>query len=71
VLRSSYGVRQAPPESPCAASKRPWNRPGLPYTILRPVAFVQNFSEGLRWRESFADDIRERYEIVGRAATEL
>jgi uncharacterized protein YbjT (DUF2867 family) len=37
----------------------------VPYTILRPVAFMQNFSEGLRWREAFAEGIRERDEIVG------
>jgi uncharacterized protein YbjT (DUF2867 family) len=31
---------------------------------LRPGAFMQNFSEGLRWRETFVENIRERDEIV-------
>jgi uncharacterized protein YbjT (DUF2867 family) len=30
---------------------------------------MQNFSEGLRWRESFAEGIRERDEIVGPGGT--
>jgi uncharacterized protein YbjT (DUF2867 family) len=36
----------------------------VPHTIVRPGAFMQNFSEGLRWRESFAEGIRERDEIA-------
>jgi NmrA-like family len=37
---------------------------GVPYTILRPPAFMQNFSEGLRWDESLVEGIRERDEIA-------
>jgi uncharacterized protein YbjT (DUF2867 family) len=65
VLQSSYGVDQAPPESPLRRIELAVESSGVPYTILRPVAFMQNFSEGLRWRESFAEGIRERDEIVG------
>jgi uncharacterized protein YbjT (DUF2867 family) len=65
VLQSSYGVGQAPPESPLRRIELAVESSGVPYTILRPVAFMQNFSEGLRWRESLADGIRERDEIVG------
>jgi uncharacterized protein YbjT (DUF2867 family) len=65
VLLSSYGVGQAPPESPLRRIELAVESSGVPYTILRPVAFMQNFSEGLRWRESFAEGIRERDEIVG------
>src|SRR5688572_10495610 len=65
VLQSSYGVGQAPPENPLRRIELAVESSGLPYTILRPVAFMQNFSEGLRWRESFAEGIRERDEIVG------
>lgn len=65
VLQSSYGVGQAPPENPLRRIELAVESSGVPYTILRPVAFMQNFSEGLRWRESFADGIRERDEIVG------
>jgi uncharacterized protein YbjT (DUF2867 family) len=65
VLLSSYGVGQAPPENPLRGIELAVESSGVPYTILRPVAFMQNFSEGLRWRESFAEGIRERDEIVG------
>jgi uncharacterized protein YbjT (DUF2867 family) len=65
VLQSSYGVGQAPPENPLRRIELAVESSGVPYTILRPVAFMQNCSEGLRWRESFADGIRERDEIVG------
>jgi uncharacterized protein YbjT (DUF2867 family) len=65
VLLSSYGVGQAPPENPLRRIELAVESSGVPYTILRPVAFMQNFSEGLRWRESFAEGIRERDEIVG------
>jgi len=65
VLQSSYGVGQAPPENPLRRIELAVESSGVAYTILRPVAFMQNFSEGLRWRESFADGIRERDEIVG------
>lgn len=65
VLLSSYGVDQAPPENPLRRIELSVETSGVPFTILRPVAFMQNFSEGLRWRESFAEGIRERDEIVG------
>jgi uncharacterized protein YbjT (DUF2867 family) len=65
VLLSSYGVDKAPPENPLRRIELEVESSGVPYTILRPVAFMQNFSEGLRWRESFAEGIRERDEIVG------
>jgi uncharacterized protein YbjT (DUF2867 family) len=65
VLLSSFGVGQAPPENPLRRIELAVESSGVPYTILRPVAFMQNFSEGLRWRESFAEGIRERDEIVG------
>jgi uncharacterized protein YbjT (DUF2867 family) len=65
VLLSSYGVDKAPPENPLRRIELAVESSGVPYTILRPVAFMQNFSEGLRWRESFAEGIRERDEIVG------
>jgi uncharacterized protein YbjT (DUF2867 family) len=65
VLLSSFGVGQAPPENPLRRIELAVESSGVPYTILRPGAFMQNFSEGLRWRESFAAGIRERDEIVG------
>jgi uncharacterized protein YbjT (DUF2867 family) len=65
VLLSSYGVGQAPPENPLRRIELAVESSGVPYTILRPGAFMQNFSEGLRWRESFAEGIRERDEIAG------
>jgi uncharacterized protein YbjT (DUF2867 family) len=69
VLLSSYGVGQAPPENPLRRIELAVEASGVPYTILRPGAFMQNFSEGLRWRESFAEGIRERDEIVGPGGT--
>jgi uncharacterized protein YbjT (DUF2867 family) len=65
VLLSSFGVDRAPDENPLRRIELAVEASGVPFTILRPVAFMQNFSEGLRWRESFADGIRERDEIVG------
>jgi uncharacterized protein YbjT (DUF2867 family) len=65
VLLSSYGLDQAPPENPLRRIELAVESSGVPYTILRPGAFMQNFSEGLRWRESFAVGIRVRGEIVG------
>jgi uncharacterized protein YbjT (DUF2867 family) len=65
VLLSSFGVGQAPLENPLRRIELAVESSGVPHTILRPVAMMQNFSEGLRWRESFAESIRERDEIVG------
>jgi uncharacterized protein YbjT (DUF2867 family) len=64
VLLSTYGVDQAPPENPLRQIELAVESSGVPYTILRPPAFMQNFSEGLRWDETLAAGIRERDEIV-------
>lgn len=64
VLLSPYGVDKAPPENPLRRIELTVESSGVPYTIVRPGAFMQNFSEGLRWRESFAEGIRERDEIA-------
>jgi uncharacterized protein YbjT (DUF2867 family) len=64
VLLSTYGVGQAPPGNPLRQIELAVESSGVPCTILRPVAFMQNFSEGLRWRESLAEGIRERDEIA-------
>lgn len=65
VLLSVYGLDQAPPENPLRRIELAVEASGVPYTLLRPGAFMQNFSEGLRWDETFAEGIRERDEIVG------
>jgi uncharacterized protein YbjT (DUF2867 family) len=65
VLLSSFGVGQLPLENPLRSIELAVETADVPYTILRPVAFMQSFSEGLRWRESYAAAIRERDEIVG------
>jgi uncharacterized protein YbjT (DUF2867 family) len=64
VLLSTYGVDQAPPENPLRRIELAVESCGVPYTILRPGPFMQNFSEGLRWRESLVERIRERDEIA-------
>jgi uncharacterized protein YbjT (DUF2867 family) len=64
VLLSTYGVGQAPPENPLRRIELAAESSGVPCTILRPVAFMQNFSEGLRWRGSLVEGIRERDEIA-------
>jgi uncharacterized protein YbjT (DUF2867 family) len=64
VLLSPYGVDKAPPENPLRRIERAVEMSGVPYTMVRPGAFMQNFSEGLRWRETFVEGIRERDEIV-------
>jgi uncharacterized protein YbjT (DUF2867 family) len=64
VLLSPYGVDKAPPDNPLRRIELAVESSGVPYTILRPGAFMQNFSEGLRWRETFVESIRERDEIV-------
>jgi uncharacterized protein YbjT (DUF2867 family) len=63
VLLSVYGVGQAPPENPIRRIEISVESCGVPFTILRPGAMMQNFSDGLRWRPAFADGIRERNEI--------
>jgi uncharacterized protein YbjT (DUF2867 family) len=64
VLLSGCGLDRAPPESPLRRIERAVESSGVPYTFLRPAAFMQNFSEGLRWREALAEGIRERNEIT-------
>jgi uncharacterized protein YbjT (DUF2867 family) len=64
VLLSTYGVDQAPPDNPLRQIELAVESSGVPYTILRPPAFMQNFSEGLRWDESLVEGIRERDEIA-------
>jgi uncharacterized protein YbjT (DUF2867 family) len=64
VLLSVFGLDQAPPQDPLRRIELAVESSGVPYTILRPGAFMQNFSEGLRWIESLAAGIRERDEIV-------
>ena len=60
VLLSTFGVDLAPPENPLRRIELAVESSGVPYTILRPAAFMQTFSEGLRWRESLVEGIRER-----------
>lgn len=64
VLLSVYGVGQAPPENPIRGIELAVESSGVPFTILRSGAMMQNFSDGLRWRPALADGIRERDEIV-------
>jgi uncharacterized protein YbjT (DUF2867 family) len=64
VLLSVFGLDQAPPDDPLRRIELAVESSGVPYTLLRPGAFMQNFSEGLRWNEPFAEVIRERDEIV-------
>lgn len=64
VLLSAYGVDQAPPENPLRQIELAVESSGVPCAILRPAAFMQNFSDGLRWDESLTEGIRERDEIV-------
>jgi uncharacterized protein YbjT (DUF2867 family) len=64
VLLSVYGLDQAPPDNSLRRIELAVEASGVPFTLLRPGAFMQNFSEGLRWDESFAEGIRDRDEIV-------
>jgi uncharacterized protein YbjT (DUF2867 family) len=62
VLLSVYGLDQAPPENPLRRIELAVESSGVPYTILRPGAFMQNFSE---WHFiGAAKSIRERDEIA-------
>jgi uncharacterized protein YbjT (DUF2867 family) len=62
VLLSVYGVDQAPPENPLRRIELAVESSGVPCTILRPGAFMQNFSEGHFIRA--VESIRERDEIA-------
>jgi uncharacterized protein YbjT (DUF2867 family) len=62
VLLSTYGVDQAPPEMHLRRIELAVESSGVPYTILRPGAFMQNFSE---WHPHYvAEGIRKRDEIA-------
>ncbi|WP_339928515.1 NAD(P)H-binding protein [uncultured Brevundimonas sp.] len=63
VLLSVYGVDQAPPDNPLRRIELAVESSGVPYTIVRPGAFMQNFSEKHFLRT--VEGIRERDEIVG------
>ena len=62
VLLSVYGVDQAPPENPLRRIELAVESSGVPYTILRPGAFMQNFSETHFIRA--VETIRARDEIT-------
>jgi uncharacterized protein YbjT (DUF2867 family) len=62
VYLSSFGVDQAPPEDPLRQAELLVEGSGLPATILRPAAFMQNFSEN-HWSGA-ARAIRERGELA-------
>jgi uncharacterized protein YbjT (DUF2867 family) len=57
-----FGVDQAPPENPLRQIERAVESSGVPFTILRPGAFMQNLSEGHFIRA--VESIRERDEIA-------
>lgn len=65
VLLSTFGIDKAPPENPLRRIELAVESSGVAHTILRPAPFMQNFSEGIRWRETLVEGIRERDEIVG------
>lgn len=62
VLLSSFGLDQAPETDVLRRSELLVEKCGIPATILRPAAFMQNFSE--RHWSGMAAMIRERGEIV-------
>lgn len=62
VLLSSYGVDQAPETDTLRRTEILVEKAGIPSTILRPAAFMQNFSE--RHWSGMAAMIREHSEIA-------
>jgi uncharacterized protein YbjT (DUF2867 family) len=62
VLLSSFGVDQAPFDGPLRQVELAVTGAGLPNTILRPAAFMQNFSEN-HWSAA-ARTIREQGKLV-------
>lgn len=62
VLLSALGVDQAPPGDAMRRVELAVESSGIPSTILRPGAFMQNFSE--RHRNRLVESIRERDEIA-------
>jgi uncharacterized protein YbjT (DUF2867 family) len=61
VVLSVYGVDQLPPENHLRAIELAVETSGVPFTILRPGAFMQNFSE--KHFIGAAESIRERDEF--------
>jgi uncharacterized protein YbjT (DUF2867 family) len=61
VQLSAFGVDQAPGDMPLRRTERVVETSGLEYTILRPSAFMENFSEK-HWAR-FVDNIRDRSEL--------
>ncbi|MDJ0752137.1 MAG: NmrA family NAD(P)-binding protein [Ardenticatenaceae bacterium] len=53
VLMTAFGVQYAP-ESPLGQAEQAVKESGIPYTILRPNWFMQNFTEG-----SFAEELKQ------------
>lgn len=62
VLLSALGIDQTPPDNPLRQIELVVEASGVPSTILRPGAFMQNFSEPHRTR--LLEGIRERDEIA-------
>jgi len=62
VQLSVFGLDQAPPDDPLRRIELAVESCGVPYTILRPGAFMQNFSE-FHYTHA-AESIRERDEIA-------
>jgi uncharacterized protein YbjT (DUF2867 family) len=62
VLLSALGVDQASPDDALRRVELVVESAGIPSTIVRPGAFMQNFSE--RHRTRLVEGIRERDEIV-------
>jgi uncharacterized protein YbjT (DUF2867 family) len=65
VVLTTFGVENAPPENPLRQIELAVESSGIPFTLLRPAALMQSFSEGLRWREALVEGIREQDELVG------
>lgn len=62
VLLSALGVDQAPPDDPLRRVELVVESSGIPSTMVRPGAFMQNFSEPHRTR--LDESIRERDEFA-------
>jgi uncharacterized protein YbjT (DUF2867 family) len=62
VLLSAFGVEQAPPDDPLRRIELAVEASGIPATMVRPGAFMQNFSEP-HWMQMH-ERIRNRGEIA-------
>jgi uncharacterized protein YbjT (DUF2867 family) len=62
VLLSAFGVEQAPPDDPLRRIELAVEASGIPATMVRPGAFMQNFSER-HWMRMH-ERIRDRDEIA-------